>query len=133
MKTARTRKNFEDAYLWLKSFRVPRNATFDLDVWGMHEGDHEPSETNHCGTTACAIGWLAVARKYKGQPKHRWEGNETDGYELLVGYKKWEDYLGLSYEEFEYLFLPDGYTDTPRKADVVRRMKRVLDGKGIEE
>lgn len=134
MRTAKTRKNFEDAYLWLKSFRIPRNAAFDLTMWGGHEGDHEPSETNHCGTSACAIGWLAIGRKHKGQPKHKWGGDELSGYELHVGYDRWLKYLGLSHAEFKYLFLPSAYTHLQnvhqlKKVDVVRRMKKMLDGK----
>lgn len=33
---------------------------FDMTVWGAHVGDHHPTEQNHCGTAACALGTAAL-------------------------------------------------------------------------
>lgn len=32
----------------------------DMDTWGVHRGAHPPEEQNFCGTTACALGYLAL-------------------------------------------------------------------------
>lgn len=38
---------------------IPKER-FDMTVWGAHEGDHDPSLQNHCGTRACALGTAAL-------------------------------------------------------------------------
>ncbi len=39
---------------------VPESGAFNMEFWGRHAGDHDPAEHNHCGTTACAGGWIAL-------------------------------------------------------------------------
>lgn len=34
--------------------------SIDMAAWGYHHGSHAPEEANYCGTTACALGYLAL-------------------------------------------------------------------------
>ena len=59
------RKTILDIADHLEGDLVPEKGNFDMRDWGAHKGDHEPSEDNYCGTTACLAGWLALHPKYE--------------------------------------------------------------------
>ncbi len=37
-----------------------KEERLDMGTWGRHSGDHAPEANNHCGTVACALGWVAL-------------------------------------------------------------------------
>jgi hypothetical protein len=51
---------------------LPETLAFNMGVWGIHTGGHEPPEENYCGTTACALGHAALMPEFQKlglQPK----------------------------------------------------------------
>ena len=55
-------------------------------TWGIHYGDHDPDDENHCGTIACALGKFALSSE--GQEmgfRHEWvELSHGDGWQLKI-------------------------------------------------
>ena len=99
---------------------LPSSAAqhFDLDTWFCHEKkDHAhrvgPYITrralNHCGTTACALGWASTI------PSFRKAGlkiaTRSFGPEPL---RKAEKFFGLTTQQAEFLFVWGSDSDSPK-------------------
>lgn len=42
-------------------FKNPEfKGEFRMKTYGHHDGNHEPTERNYCGTSACLAGWLSI-------------------------------------------------------------------------
>jgi hypothetical protein len=91
---------------------------FDMAVWGTHYGDHAPEEKNHCGTSACALGWAAMTPEFKADGlKGEWKRthDKDRGRFLAISYfnGNWTltdtdagaEFFGLSGREASDLFL----------------------------
>ena len=102
----------------------PKQA-FDMSVFGHHLGDHKPTEAdhNHCGTSACALGWAGLNPKFNSLGLvSRWEteynADETKLESSLTitcrgheGFSAGAVFFGLAHGAAEHLFDPDEYED----------------------
>ena len=73
----------------LEDLNLPESSYFDMTVYGEHLQGHEPTEQNHCGTTACAAGWLSLMPKWRARgmvagwyrvPNGNWILQPAEGY-----------------------------------------------------
>lgn len=90
---------------------------FDFSSY-VHLGSKSPSEAlanpeEHCGTTACAIGWLPAmfpeSFKWVGENIGSW-GN--DMLPVLIENDMWSEgdirgFLGINFTAYDFLFIPD--------------------------
>lgn len=61
---AKNRKKLLDAAKFLRELELPAKAKFNLEHFGEHKSEHAPPEKNYCGTSACALGWMAIKNKF---------------------------------------------------------------------
>lgn len=113
--------------------KVPKDK-FDMETWGIHKGKHKPQEHNYCGTSACALGWAAMDKKFQADGlKMRWsiidlsdEFNDREHWRAEVTYRRCDGdlagakFFGLSYTEAATLFLDTEQT----RAQVITRLRK---------
>lgn len=56
---AKQKKLFEDAIQYLRTIYEEKRP-FDLDSWAAPTGHNAHKRNHECGTTACAMGWIAL-------------------------------------------------------------------------
>jgi len=85
----------------LEDLELPRNAYFNMEIWGQHpQCSGEPQLDNLCGTTACAAGWLSLMPKWRARGfKSKWHGSRTLGWELRACERN-EDWEALAVNVF---------------------------------
>lgn len=93
---------------------VPRKR-FDYASWVGE--DWQGAQDLSCGTTGCALGWAATMSQFR-RLGLRLKGNSYFGGEVVLGrsggVNAAKRLFGLTYEEAEYLFVPnDGYNSDP--------------------
>ena len=95
---------------------------FDFDTIAV-EGEKPHKEalkarTEHCGTTACAVGWMPAVfprlTRWTRQPL--WGGCmhiqvAPAGHGRARNFKVAEQVFGLTEQEADWLFMPDAYVD----------------------
>lgn len=98
----------------VERFELP----FDMSSWV-----EDPCRSTHCGTAACAVGWLARSPEAPelelafGAPYYVEEGGvELDGADAVAAY------FEIDCDEVDRLFLPDSYDD-PTIGAVLARVR----------
>ena len=115
---------------------MPGKMKFGIGAWGIHSGDHAPTERNYCGTTACAWGRIALDRRVqKVGVRVKWVPDYSGVEEMFIKYRGKENmqaaerFFGISSRVAQWLFYPGSYTqDKVTKADVLTRLKKLARG-----
>lgn len=107
---------------------------FDFSSY-VHLGSKSPSEAlanpeEHCGTTACAIGWLPAmfpeSFKWVGENIGSW-GNYM--LPVLIENDMWSEgdirgFLGINFNQYDFLFVPDS-SPLDKDADAKQVAKQI--------
>ena len=76
----------------LESDLIPEGGDFNMRDWGNHTSEHEPSESNYCGTSCCLAGWMALHPKYREMGFAAQWARTKGKYELFaVGKDRYEN------------------------------------------
>ena len=83
------------AIKFLEELELPEGAEFDMGTFGRHFGGHRPSARNHCGTVACALGWLSLDPWFRDRGlKGTWR-KADGGHYLRIKHGK-DDFTGAA-------------------------------------
>lgn len=94
----------------------PKGLIWDMSLWGEHHGAHDPEENNYCGTSACALGHMALNKNFNAEGlKGTWQKSmfwEDECYRhyLQISYRSHygigaaKKFFGLTTCEAESLF-----------------------------
>jgi hypothetical protein len=92
---SKNRKKLLEAAKFLRELKLPKDSKFDLMHFGLHEpknkDDHTPPEKNYCGTTACALGWMAIKNKFGLEAEwqkiteSKWDIKTEEYYQVYTG------------------------------------------------
>ena len=110
------KKRLLAAAKFLHGLKIPRGAKFGMKTFVRHLGSHSPKQGHFCGTSACAIGWLALHRrlgfstKYNGSPS--FDIVHRESYKLNVPAVKRA--FRISNYNFEFLFGMSNHDKTPK-------------------
>lgn len=125
------------------SFLAESGITFNMGVWGVHYGDHEPGEQNYCGTAACALGTAALLPAFQIEGlRAQWvynemardprTGKETKTYKLAIRFTDVNDYVWCETYAGQQFFglteneAADVFTGTHRtKLQVIRVLQKL--------
>lgn len=88
-----------DACILLDKEKLCPKVEFDMNNFGSHEGKNHAEAMNYCGTTACALGTIAISGR--SAIRGRWEDGDA-GYN---GERSWSlkiSLRGADSEEYEF-------------------------------
>ncbi len=105
---------------------LPAEREFTLLYWGLHHGAHSPEEQNFCGTSACAIGWVALDPRAKDFGMLRsWDryGQLTPivNGRLATGASGIAEWLDLPCHVIGNIFYMQHYAEEEQRGDASRR------------
>jgi hypothetical protein len=145
-KTLQKRRLLKLAVLLKADAKNKKGIRFDIDNVGrkVNGKDFNPKEVVplDCSTSACAMGLASISGAFKKQGL----GYKVDGYNIWNTFNgKLVDFdlaamrlFGVTREQAYYLFAPFTYPFEKREGaaaerEVVRRIKRVVEGKPIKK
>lgn len=111
----------------LKGVGVGRHkGKFNMGDFGSHYDGHRPAERNYCGTSACALGWAALDKRFNAEGlKGTWIFDGTT-LRITCHGKSFIDagkhFFGLTDGEAANLF----GGELVRRATVLREIERLI-------
>lgn len=118
------RERLLEGAAFLENLQLKGRDQFDISSWHDTVIDREG---NQCGTSACALGWMAYEKMW-GLRLTTWGVQIPTDNGSLDG-----EYAGAAVFDIEqwhanWLFLPDYYARDPTKEDVAARMRHLAAG-----